>query len=380
MNKKSIVWGACWFNESVDTVITFLNRTIDATINTGLDVHPVIFSAKHNQNIEDINKVKNSINNVIVIENRKDIYPNKNYGLYAIVNVAKKINANFVTVVDPDWSIEECDMFIKTVLSPLLNDEVDLVIPNIGYASGRSNLLVGTPAIELFYPEYKDLIVTPFPGSFAAITNKIYPIVEADNYHFDWGGEWDLISYSISKKLRITSKKVDVVNVRHRSNSSKILDAFQIWRAILSNPDIVKRINLLNINNSLIPFDNLSRKIIEKKYQVKELINLVIEYAENDTERQILYMVLYPLASILGEDIEINIKESDIAPYDKKEIHKASILAIYCVREALLNSNKSIEKINELAKNSIGKYFGDWTIENRKDARSEILKEIGEIL
>ena len=82
-----------------------------------------------------------------------------------------------------------------------------------------------------------------------AKTSKLHSIVNDENYHFDWGGEWDIISIAINHNMKINSAFVEVENIRHRPNSSKILDGFQIWRAILGNSDIPNRFKYLKQYN-----------------------------------------------------------------------------------------------------------------------------------
>ena len=93
-----------------------------------------------------------------------------------------------------------------------------------------------------------------------------------------------------------------------------------------------------------------------------------------DTEKQLLYMILYPLGVILG-DIETipYIEKNTQTPYAKEEIYKVAELGIYCAQSALLCSNKTIEQINDSANKVTGDYFGNWNYLKQQQALSEML-------
>ena len=185
--------------------------------------------------------MKKEIKDVTIILNRLNIFPNKNYGVALITNYAHKLNIPYTVIVDPDWNIKENYSFTKNIISKLIEKDYDILIPNIKKASGRSNILIGRTVINLFYPEYKNILKSVFPGALAAKTDKLYKIIKDKDYHFDWGGEWDIVALAIRNNMKISSAPVDVKNIRHRSNISKSQDSFQIWKAILSNDDIIKR-------------------------------------------------------------------------------------------------------------------------------------------
>lgn len=376
MYNKSIVWGACWFNESVDTVANFYINTTSALKSLGIKVYPVVFAAKIEHSVDEINYLLGKVKNLIILPNSINIFPNKNYGVAAISNIAYKLEADYTAVVDPDWSIEQFNSFVSNIVGPILKGEGDIVIPDIVNAAGRSNLFLGRTAITLFYPEYIDVIKTAFPGSFVASTNKIYEIVESEEYHFDWGGEWDIISLAINKGMKVVSMPVKVENIRHRPNNSKILDAFQIWKSILGNTDIPNRYKYVkNYINTLLPYNEFTTKMLGGRYSALEQIQLVNKYATTDTEKQLLYMILYPLAMLLGEIDKVpDIEKNSNAPYSKDEINDIAKLAIYCVQSALLCSNKSIEEINNRARNITNGYWGNWNNSNQKIAIDKITK------
>lgn len=266
MEKRSIVWGACWFNESIDTLVAFFEKTMKSLNLMGYKVYPAIFAAKLEHNTNEIQYIKEKIENVQIIENNVNIYPNKNYGVAAIAEYAHVVKSNYLAIVDPDWNVIEYYSFISGILNPLEKEEAEIVIPNIGHEAGRSNYLVGKIAISLFYPEYVSVIKTAFPGSLIGCTEQIHKITSSKEYHYDWGGEWDIIAESIKNNYKIISLPIDVKNVRHRSNSSKILDAYQIWKAILSNDDIPNRYsNLLMYNKPITPLDELSEILLKNE-------------------------------------------------------------------------------------------------------------------
>ena len=374
-----VVWGCCWFNEDVKTVIAFINKAIKEAYNKNIELLPVLFVANTGIDDDSISLVKESVNGIVIFKNTIDIYPNKNYGIYAIVNYANEIKSDYVSVVDPDWTIDECNKFLDTILSPIINDEADIVIPNIGYAAGRSNILVGRSILELFYPDYKDTIITPFPGVFAATTECVYKIVISDDYHFDWGGEWDLLSYSIKNKMRIVSKNVDVINVRHRSNNSKTNDSYQIWRAAFSNIEIIDRFYHLKKFKLNCSFNKEIYNEITNLSDIKDIISVLEENEINNTEAQILYMVFYPLSCLMDNKIyNYTIANNIGVPYDKSEIKDIANIAFMCVANCLKDKDPKIIVNN--ARSIKGGYFGEWDAENIKEAKKNILNQIKEIL
>ena len=202
----------------------------------------------------------------------------------------------------PDWDVKEFTSFLDNLVTPLVNGDFDIIIPDIGIEAGRSNLFIGKTTMSLFYPEFLNKIKTPFPGSLIGLTESVCSTTLSFEYHYDWGGEWDIISYSILKNYRIGSMPIDVSNVRHRANTSKMCDAYQIWRAILGNADFVNRYsNMYLFDKTIEAKDDFSKVLLEGNLSSREQIDFVIANATNKTQKQLLYMVLYPLASILGE-------------------------------------------------------------------------------
>lgn len=374
--KRRIVWGTCWFNEPIDTLVDFFVVSIKSLSLLDFDVTPIIFDAKLSYNQKEIDYIKTKIKNVIILQNCTDIFPNKNYGVALITKKANELNIKYTAIVDCDWSIKENISFVNNTVLPLINNNYDIVIPNIGQAAGRSNLLVGRTAINLFYPEYKDILLTAFPGSLVGMTSKLHKIVTDDNYHYDWGGEWDIISLAIKNNMKINSSYVDVENIRHRPNTSKILDSFQIWRAVLGNNTIVERFdNLNNCINTVKPYDGLSKLLLIKDYTALEMIEIINNYDSSETQKQILYMILYPIAFLIGELNDFPLIEyTTSVPYDKKELNKILDLAIYCARTALKNCD--ITTIRKRCNSLKGEYLSNWT----KNAQNGAIKNYKEVL
>ncbi|MCM1234280.1 MAG: hypothetical protein NC489_29600 [Ruminococcus flavefaciens] len=366
----SIVWGACWLNETIEELVKFFKGAVCVFSSLGIEVYPVVFDAKYHRDSDELIALSSQVKGIFIIQNEINIFPNKNYGIATISQYAYNINSKFVAVVDPDWCVEEYSAFIHSVISPLYYGDADIVIPDIGFAAGRSNLLIGKSALELFYPEYSDIVKTAFPGSLVGLTNKIYEIISSPFYHFDWGGEWDIFSEAVRCQMKIASPSVSVVNLRHRSNESKMQDAFQIWKAVFANEDIVNRYtNVIGYHRKYTPYDRLTEMIYEGHLSVFEQITEISNLPDNATRNQLLYMILYPLASILYE-IELlpDTNQTSTFPYMKAEIGSIAAIAPYCVKSALLCSAKSINVIQKRAKMVVGNLWSDWNQSLQKDA------------
>lgn len=359
--KKSIVWGTCWFNEPTETLIEFYKSSIESLQKMNFKVIPVIFNAKYNENNNiDLNHISNSIDDVIIIKNNINIFPNKNYGVALIANKAFELKTDYVAIVDSDWSIKENYSFIENILLTLIKGDDDIIIPNIGDASGRSNILIGKTAMSLFYPDFSNTIVTAFPGSVVAKTSKLYTIVNDENYHFDWGGEWDIISIAINNNMKINSVLVEVENIRHRPNSSKILDSFQIWRAILGNNNILNRFKYLEqYDKEIKPYNDMAKNVLEHNYSIFDLINILENDNTTDTEKQILYMILYPIAFLTGKiNVLPTIESNNKMPYNKEELTTISDFAIYCAKQALIDAN--VQDMINRCKTAKCEFLSDW--------------------
>lgn len=365
---QNIIWGTCWYNEPVEKLLDFLKSTITSLQKMGFNAIPVVFDARFIHNEKDIELVKNEIDDVKIILNRLNVFPNKNYGVALITNLSNELKVEHVAIVDPDWDIKQSNEFVEKIITKLIEDNNDILIPNIKYASGRSNLLIGRTVIELFYPEYLDTLQSVFPGAVAAKTNQLYKIVNDDEYHFDWGGEWDIISIAIHNKMKIASASVEVRNIRHRSNASKMQDSFQIWKAIFSNKDIINRyenIKKFNIKNQ----EHRLYKLISDKSNIVDIINVINDNSPSKTEQQILYMILYPLALLMGAITKVPEPSNIEMPYDKKELYEIKDLAIYCMKLSLINCD--IKSIQKKALNAEGQYFSKWNTNYKKQGLKE---------
>ena len=370
--KKRIVWGTCFYNETSDDIINFFKKSIDSLEKNNFIVTPIVFYAKFNHNYNDIKHIKEKIKDIKVILNKTNIFPNKNYGVALITNMAHDLNSDYIAIVDPDWNIKDYDSFVKRIMNDFISLDGDLLIPNIGNASGRSNILIGRTAVKLFYKEYLDILPSPFPGAVVAKTNKLFDIVNDNNYNFDWGGEWDIISIGINKKMKIVTSNVDIIGVRHRSNASKMHDSFQIWKSILGSDNLISRFNNMK-NCNLDAIDNRFYQEISRTNNIIDIINVILKNNPSKTEMQILYMILYPVAYILGELKEIpSIIDDFNIPYEKTELLEVADFAAYCLKKSL--EKYDIKRINNNIKNISGKYFSDWD----NYSKSIALKEYGE--
>ena len=63
-----------------------------------------------------MNYITKNIDDVIIIKNNINIFPNKNYGVALISNKAFDLMADYVAIVDSDWSIKENYSFIENIL------------------------------------------------------------------------------------------------------------------------------------------------------------------------------------------------------------------------------------------------------------------------
>lgn len=171
--------------------------------------------------------------------------------------------------------------------------------------------------------------------------------------------------------IKIEASPANVENIRHRSNASKSFDAFQIWRAVFSSDDLINRYgNLYKFQDRCIPFDQFSEILLKCRLPARNQIELINHIAVNDTQRQLLYMILYPIASILQEINSIPpIQQSGFLPYNRDEISCVSMLAPYCVKSALMCSRHNIEEISQNAKRLTGQFWSNWDEASQAHAR-----------
>ena len=82
--KKSIVWGTCWFNEPIETLVEFYKSSIRSLQKMNFKVIPVIFDAKYDKNNnKELNYITKNIDDVIIIKN-KGFFKNKSHPLISI--------------------------------------------------------------------------------------------------------------------------------------------------------------------------------------------------------------------------------------------------------------------------------------------------------
>lgn len=375
MRRKLIVWGTCWLYEEAESLCSFMKRAINTFNEMGMEVCAVVFDAAYKRNENEIEKVKEDIG-CIVIKNMLEIYPNKNYGVAVISKIAYKIGADYVAVVDSDWEIKDFDRFINHLFYPLLKEEQELVIPDISTSAGRCNILIGQQLLALFYPEYADKIPTAFPGAFLGKTRNIYEITSRITYHFDWGGEWDIIADSCKMNMRITSPVLGMQNIRHRSNDSKTYDSFQIWRACLENLEEDRLSLLNNLHENSIRGDSFAKMVLSLEMSATKQIEKLMEWSKynklSKTQLQLIYMVLFPLSAILDDkcyyETLMDIVTDTGQPYERDELYELALLVPHCVRAAIDYSGKNLEMIRESASNSHGRYFGEWNAQGKVKA------------
>lgn len=118
------------------------------------------------------------------------------------------------------------------------------------------------------------------------------------------------------------------------------------------------------------PYNNISKTILEHDYSILEIINILEGDDATDTEKQILYMILYPIAFLTGKITKLpTIESSNKIPYNKKELNILSDFAIYCAKIAL--SDVDIQEILNRCKTVKCKFLSEWNF----DIQKQLLKE-----
>lgn len=365
--KKSIVWGTCWLYEERETLCSFMKSSINILSKIGLEVYTVVFDAKYKRDEREIEKVEEDIE-CIVISNMCEIYPNKNYGVAVISKIAYKLGTDYIAVVDSDWKVRDFWFFINNLLYPILAENQDIVIPDIGTAAGRCNILIGKPILNMFYPEYAAKVPTAFPGAFIGITEKVCEITLKDTYHFDWGGEWDIVANSCKMDMKIASPMLGMQNVRHRSNHSKIYDSFQIWRACMENLTEDRFELSKKFEENIILDDSFVEVMMSieesASKQIEKLVDISKHTKLTKTQLQLIYMVLLPLAGIMDNEYDyeslVDLETDIIQPYERDELYKISLIVPHCVQAAIDCSGKSFGMIKKRAVNCYGGRWSSW--------------------
>lgn len=367
MGKKSIVWGTCWLYEERETLCSFMKRAVAILVKMGLEVYTVIFDAKYKRDEREIERVEKNIE-CILVSNMCEIFPNKNYGVAVISKIAYKLGTDYIAVVDSDWKAEDFDFFISHLLYPIFVENYDIVIPDISAVAGRCNILIGRPILNMFYPEYADKIPTAFPGAFIGKTEKVCEITLKDTYHFDWGGEWDIVANSCNMGMKIASPVLGMQNVRHRSNDSKIYDSFQIWRACMENLTEERFELSQRFRDSVIPDDSFVKNLISAEASASKQIEKLIDMSKyarlSKTQSQLIYMVLLPLAGIMDDEYDyegfVDLETDITQPYEREELYKIAWSVPHCVQVAIACSGKSFGMIKKSAANCYGGRWSRW--------------------
>ena len=384
MSIVKIMWGTCWYSESPDTVLSFIKNTNQILANMNISYSSVIFDAKYKRDVCERKYITDLVE-CSMLQCNENKYPNKNYGIAVITEFAYINHATYVAIVDSDWNIEHFDCFVHGLLLPLIRGEFEIVIPNIEPYDGRSNRLIGRPILNLFYSKYSKDIKTIFPGAFAGVVSKIRDITTSSDYHFDWGGEWDIIGGVLERNLLITAPSLGMKNVRHRSSQSKTNDAFQIWRAFFQSVSVSKLTNLKDVAPPFVDVNSESElKILylpeSASVQVEHFIEISKSHSLPSTAKQLFNMVLLPLSLMLdGIDKRLSYtlpNNDNLEPYDRSKLSGVSKMAELFVYHAIINSKISVNFLSENMRLLFGHYFGDWTAELTNNLRSTLDEQI----
>ena len=159
--------------------------------------------------------------------------PNKNYG---VAQVAGNCTSELIAVVDADWGHRRAP--VDRLIANLVRRETRFVMPRPELSAGRDNRLVGGPLLRLFWPKVYEAVQHPFPGIYGGNTDLILAAV-ANDYHFDWGGELDLLLNiaRLTPLANVATPSIPIFETRHRSMRSKFSDAIQMIRAALLRDD-----------------------------------------------------------------------------------------------------------------------------------------------
>ncbi|MFD6094875.1 hypothetical protein ACFVWN_07450 [Nocardiopsis flavescens] len=390
-SRQRVVWGTCWYYEPLETLSLFLEKVVAAASRNGISVTPVVFDADHSRPGAERRHISSQLK-CTIIPNWIDVYPNKNFGIAIIAQLADQIDSDIVTVVDSDWDVEDFDYFLTGLLGPIFTKTADIVVPDVSPCAGRDNRLVGCTIAMLLHPGLIDSVATPFPGALAGSTQRIRDLTEMESYHYDWGGELDILSEAWAGGYRISSPYLGMKNVRHRSSQSKAHDAFQMWRSGLERLDLHV---LEQISSTAEPWDST----VFERLGVPGLSDVitgtataqlvgVTEYLRGEyhdrTVQQIVPMVLAPLAYLVDGINPVPYlafpSDDTASPYDPSKLPLVSEIARYAAREAIVNAditsgNEFVARLRSLT----GGFFGDWTPEKKAAARSVIPEKIADL-
>ncbi len=232
--------------------LKILKRTIDTIkryfSNLGSPYEIIIVDGGSKlKRLYEIRKILTKSPNLFAILDYPLIFPNKNIGILNGANLAKYEDVLILDCDNEKLSFRDL-RYLKRELS-----WYSIVFPNLNRKGGRSNRLLGTPFLRLFFPEIYKKIPYPFPGILGIKKEALLKIVSDKNYCFDWGGEINLAIdgyfHSGGKVSAIKMNKVD----NKRVLSSMINDAYQIYRNNIYLSIVYKKFprNIFEINRLL---------------------------------------------------------------------------------------------------------------------------------
>jgi hypothetical protein len=340
-----------------------------------------VFDAQYNRKTIDYTYL-HSLCNCEIVRNTVPFYPNKNYGVYSLACFANLHNSDIIVISDSDWQVANFDIFVLGIIKPLIDGKADIVIPNILQYAGRDNRLIGRQLLKLFYPELLDIVYSPFPGVVAALTHSLFSIISNENYHFDWGGEWDIISFGCEKHLKFISPCLGMENIRHRSSYSKSSDAFQIWRAAFENLQLEKLRRIQPVETKLSYFHHLNISGLadalhgSASVQLDNIRSIKQTIDIDSSVMQLVYAIIAPLALLLdGLETQYlaNVPQKDKSkPYLRERLELVAEIADVSITQAILNARQPLENIKERISSLSGGFLGDWSSKNKYDAKEKM--------
>ncbi|HLC31723.1 MAG TPA: 7-cyano-7-deazaguanine synthase [Candidatus Nanoarchaeia archaeon] len=189
------------------------------------------------------------------------ITPNKNVG---IMNGLFSSSNDNIIIIDSDF-LNLTESKIKKIADQLIINKKDFVVADLKRSGGRSNRLLGNPAIRLFFPEIYKHIPYPYPG-IIAIKRKILKRILKEDYCFDWGGEAQIaINGYFMSKGNMSSVYINKKD-KKRKTDSMIKDAYQIYRS-----NILLAIKYKRFPNKVHQIDTLLHNAIfnnRKEYSI----------------------------------------------------------------------------------------------------------------
>lgn len=387
---RQVIWGTCWYYESLETISLFLTNVLTAAKANDITLMPVVFDADHLRSEAERQALSTRLK-CVIIPNRIAVYPNKNFGVAAIAELAARTGIDVMTVVDSDWDVSNFNYFLTGLLRPILNEAADIVIPDVSPCAGRDNRLVGRTIVTLSQPRLIDVVATPFPGALAGRSDCVQYLTQSASYHYDWGGEVDILCSAWASGLRITSPYLGMKNVRHRSSHSKAHDAFQMWRAGLEalTPQALAMLSSTGQEQDPYVFkrlgaDGLSGLISgTATAQLAKVADYLRDENNDRTIQQLVTMVLAPLSYLVdGSDPTSSLttpSDDTASPYDPEKLPLVSEIARYAAWEAIITSQlEPSPEFSRRLRSLTGGFLGSWDPEQETAARHAIPDMIAE--